>query len=493
MTENKKEQITQYIKNLEQKVKKYHVMLKKRDEEIAELRNKLTTLVQERKTYNTNKKKLKIQASGGESNQASEAASSKEDQTPKKPIEMPEGQLPPKPSMNFEAGKFLSAVLEGEEEADEVKYLLEKLENCEQEERRPTLKSLTRLHWKMTNKMAFRLLGEGLPWEKRLFMRYGMLDDKLMKDRMDVWEVLYRDKSQPEDSGIYFIDEWFEEIARGRLKFSTIDEMALDGAKPNLDARGEEALRYELTSVPQMQRMCVGPRANEVTILMQEYCSPGRDNPIVNRDWLKKAVKHVEKCDCQIFQKKYKGEEVYLPPLFIICPGYGQRAGCWEPWSPGKKGRSKPRICICAFPPRSSMKTLLMGMSDLRWEYAKEDAMHYWMSEGLTGKWLGLFSTKEQRKDLKGYFQENYFLWVAYESRRIPKMERKFREFFWYNIPFSDEVKQTLKGGGLFARLIELEEAKKKREEEERQEMERIKAEREARKATRKAKLEGRA
>ena len=117
--------------------------------------------------------------------------------------------------------------------------------------------------------------------------------------------------------------------------------------------------------------------------------------------------------------------------------------------------------------------------------------MHYWLSEGLTGKWLALFNRKEQRKDLKQVFIDNYFLWVMYESRRIPKIEKRFREFFYQNCPFSDEIKQNLKGGGVFARMIELEEAKKKREEEERLEIERIKAQREERKAARRAKMEG--
>ncbi len=158
-----------------------------------------------------------------------------------------------------------------------------------------------------------------------------------------------------------------------------------------------------------------------------------------------------------------------------------------EPYTPGKKGDTGPRICLSVFPPRSSLKALILGVSDYRWEYAKADAMHYWLTEGMTGKWIALFNKKEQRKDLKAWFQDSFMLWVMSESRRIPKLEKRFREFFWHNLPFADEVKDKLRGGGMFGRLIELEETKKKREEEERIELERIKAEREARKAKRKA------
>ncbi len=534
-----REKIIQYIRSLEKKVKNYQQSLKERDKEIVNLRSKLSELIEEpysneeyqqeqesektslsqsNKSFTPKKQVQPLEekprtfvkkAKAGTDQRVKEAMASKEDQYQdaedeqdfQSPQDQPETAsteqeteqqpTPPKPSMNFKPGKFLSAVLDGEEEADEVKSLLEQLDICDKDERRPIFQSLTKLHWNMIAKMGKRLAYENLPWEKRLFMRYGMLDEKLMEDRMDVWEQLYFDKSKPDDTCIYFIDEWFEEIARGTYKYSTIDEMALDGAKPDPNARGETALKYEVLSVPQMQRMCVGPRANTITILTQEYCQVGRDNPVVNRSWLPQALNQCIKCDHLMFYRKYKGDEFYVQPIFIVCPGYGQRSGCWEPWSPGQKGKSGPRICICAFPPRNSMKTLLQGLADYRWEYAKADAMHYWLSEGLTGKWLGLFSVKEQRKDLKGFFVDSYYHWVVHESRRIPKLDKKHREFFWHNIPFSDEIKQNLKGGGVFGRLIELEEAKKKREEEERQEIERIKAEREARRAARKSKLEG--
>ena len=192
---------------------------------------------------------------------------------------------------------------------------------------------------------------EDLIWEKRLFMRYGMLDDKLMADRMDIWNQLYHDKSEPEDTGVYFLDEWLEAIARGRIKYSTIDEMSLDGRKPDPHASGEVALKYEIINVPQMQRMSVGARANTITILTQEYCCPSRDNPIINRQWLLAALEKAIKCDRIMFYRKFKGQEYYVQPYFIVCPGYGQRAGCWEPWSPGKKRKTGPRICLCAFPP----------------------------------------------------------------------------------------------------------------------------------------------
>lgn len=548
-----KEQIVEYIKKLESRVKKLQVIIKSRDEEISRLRTRLSTLVNGEShtggdmsldaeitaqesgagTVSGKKPEFKVPAkvkpleersktftkpaSVGADNRAKEAVRKKKFSRSAEPEEPPveeaasaeasadesadskteemveAGEAPDAAvaQINFEPGKFLSAVIEGEEEADEVRALMEKLEVCEKDERRNILTSLTSVYWRLVDSMGRRVGKENLAWEKRLCLRYGMIDESLMPDRMDFWNKLYMDKSSPGDTGVYYTDEWLEAIYKGQFKFSTIDEMALDGKKPNQNARGEEALSYEILNVPQMQRMCVGARANTIAVMTQEYCNPSRDAPMLDRAWIQQALKEALSCDHIMFNRKHKGEEKVVEPLFIMTPGYGQRAGCWEPYQMGKKGDTGPRICYCLFPPRKPMKTFLMGIADYRWEYAKADAMHYWLSEGLTGKWIALFNKKEQRKDLKEIFIDSYFLWVTYEAKRVPKLEKRFREFLYTNCPFSDEVKQTLKGGGMFARMIELEEKKKQREEEERQEIERQKAEKEARKAARKAKMEG--
>lgn len=550
MSNLSKDQVVGYIRKLEKTVKKLQEVIKKRDEEIHVLRHKLTevsgdvdidALVQQakerrekaaqqeaeqetaqetpadeaqptasqngpqfKKTPKTKpleeKRKTFVKKAAPGADQRVKEAASEESPDEAPPEETAQTEETPEtgegqdeqsfaPSIHFEPGHFFSKVIEGEEEADEMKSLMEKLGQVEEKERRQVFISMTGVYWRMVKNMGKRLGREDLPWEKRLCMRYGMLDESLMEGREDLWEKLYTDKSHPEETGIYFMDEWLEQIARGRLKYSTIDEMALDGKKPNQNATGEEALQYELINVPQMQRMCVGPRANTITIMAKEYCNPTRDNPMLDRPWIQNAMKETLKCDYTMFQRKYKGEDKEVEPLFILLPGYGLKAGCWEPYSPGKKGTTGPRICYCVFPQRKPMKTFLMGIADYRWEYAKADAMHYWLTEGLTGKWIALFNRKEQRKDLKEIFLDTYFHWVTFESRRIPKIEKRFREFLYYNCPFSDEIKQNLKGGGMFARMIELEEQKKKREEEEQKEIERIKAEREKRKAARKANL----
>ncbi|MFH1744348.1 MAG: hypothetical protein ABIH23_35545 [bacterium] len=389
----------------------------------------------------------------------------------------------------FKPGEFTKQVLDGEDEdiADPMLRSLEQLNGSQPDERRNIFTRMTSIYWTAVERMGKRVGSMDLSWPKRLFLRYGLIDPDLLTD--ELWRTLYNENSHVGETGVYYLDEWLEAIYKQDIKYSAIDEMALQGGKAKKDASGQECVGYELTNISQMQRMVVGPRANLIAILTSDYCTPSRDNPLLLREWVYRTYKMLVPFDHKMFTRKYKGEEIEVQPLWLILPGYGVRSACWEPWSPGNK-RTGPRILVCLFPPRASVKTLIDGFSDFRWTYAKEEAMHYWLSEGLTGNFLAMFSAKEQRQDMKALFRSHYMNWMLNEPRRVPKLDKKMREFFYHNCPYADDVKQTLRGGGLFRRLIELEMAKKEREQKEEEELERIKAMREAKKAMRQAKLE---
>ena len=404
------------------------------------------------------------------------------------PVNDPILVVPPdRPVPKFEPGEFLEHVLEGEDEqeADMMRRLHQKIMECPPEEKRDTLNRMTSTYWSLVNGMSQRVGKEDFSWPKRLFLRFGLIEPNWCKE--DLMRTVYHETSKLGDTGVYYLDDWLEAIYRKDIRYSDIDEMALDGAKPNKDPDGETCVKYEMTNVPQMQRMVVGPRANLCAILTSDFCTPSRDNPVLIRPYVYETLKYLKPYDYTIYQRKVKGEEIEVQPLVLILPGYGIRAACWEPWTPGRK-KTGPRFLACFFPPRSSVKCLVDAMSDYRWEGAKAESMHYWLTEGLTGKFLALFSTKEQRQDMKALFRQNYMHWIMNEPRRVPKMDKKLREWYYIQMPYTDDVKAPMRQGGLFMKLIEREMAKREREAKEKEELERIKAEREARKAARKAK-----
>jgi hypothetical protein len=378
-------------------------------------------------------------------------------------VALPQGHPLPHVPPTSKPGQFLMAVLDGEDEADEVLDLLERHDASPPADRHRVIESLSTLHHLMTNKMVMRM-DPGLAREKRLFIRYGMLDERFMADRMNVWEALLADHTEPGTSGVYFMDEWFDAVGRGEVHFSSIDEIALGGGKADRAATGQTALSYEIVNGGQMQRMCVGPRGVKASILCQAWCSPGRDNPVVNREWIAEALAYARKCDTALFQRHYRGQDVEVQPLVIISPGYGERGVCWEPYSPGHKGDTGPRLCLCAFPPRGGMRAVFMALADYKWEYSKADARQYWMTEGITGDWMSLFTSAELKHDPKSRFIEAYIQWGLKESQRIPTLEKRLREFFWRKAPFDQTIKENVRGSGVYSHLFELDERIRERE-----------------------------
>jgi hypothetical protein len=389
----------------------------------------------------------------------------------------------------FVPGQFTKMVLEGEEEevVEPLMRGLSELRRRAPDENRKILLRMTSAYWTAVTRMGRRIGAKELSWPKRLFMRFGILDPELLTRK--VWQILYNENSPIDGTGVYYLDEWLEAVYTKEIHYSLIDEMVLGGGKAKKDASNMECLLYELMNIHQMQRLAVGPRANLITILTSDYCMPSRDNPLLLREWVFKTYKSLLPFDYRMFSRKYKGEDIEVRPLWLILPGYGTRGACWEPWSPGNK-RSGPRLLVCLFPPRCSYRCLVDALSDCRWTYAKEDAMHYWMTEGLTGKFLAMFSNKEHREDMKALFRKLYLQWMLNEPRRIPRLDRRMREFYYYNCTYSDEVKKTLRYGSLFSHMIELEMAKREREDGEREGSKRVKAMREVRRGMRQTELE---
>jgi hypothetical protein len=462
---NREEELQQQCLALQKRLQQYELALRERDHKIEQLKH---AVIQLRGRAPHHDEHEPAQTANSEPQPSPQPAEADAHDPPAEAIAPPQGSLPqvttPTP---FEPGRFLSAVLEGEEERDEMLELLGRLETAPEKEHFRIFESLTTLHRLMTQSMASRMDWEGLPREKRLFMRFGMLDESLMGDRLDLWHALAEEDSEPGDTGVYYLDEWLEAVASGEQHFSSIDEIALGGEKPDREATGAKALGYELQSVVQMQRMCVGPRGVKPTILMKAHCCPGPDNPIVTRAWMLEALDYVRKCDSLVFYRRYRGQDLTVPPVAIITPGYGLNGVCWEPFQPGLKGSTGPRISTCFCPPRASLRAVAEALAEYRWEYAKQDARQYWMTEGLTGDWLSLFKANEQKLDHKGLWIESYIQWVLKESQRIPTLERRFREFLWLKAPFSEEVKAHLRGSGVYLRLFELDDARKARAEEE--------------------------
>lgn len=413
---------------------------------------------------------------------------------------------------------------------------------------------LTAAYWNLLSGVVEKI-GTRLPIEKRLMIRYGLMDAAYLKpEQLEMIRKipLKRKAEYP----IYYQDEWLRHIAEGQIKQSIVDETkkrktpvaaeqeklerkqgsrdaelsnlrnkldqmqleeeSMQGAVNMVIARDEhptyegfkygyskqqkdmlneimhncrklsllnkeveaqyrildrleeeigqimgtlpeeeeeididtEVVREEFNSLRQMLKMCVGRQGNHFPILYAPYF--GSDiASIGTRENVIEQIKFIEKIDPGLFIRRYKREEHRIFPYIIILPGYGEYGICWEPFDKYNKATSRGRVAITMFG-KNLRYALLTALADLRWQVAKESAQHYWMEEGLTGKYYEYYTEQKLKGDIKAHFVNDYVTWITMESQGMQKLHRDVRPVFWRYTPFPQELKDILRNRGFF-------------------------------------------
>jgi hypothetical protein len=218
-----------------------------------------------------------------------------------------------------------------------------------------------------------------------------------------------------------------------------IDDSQLEGADT-------ESVQNEFNTVKQMAKLCVGRQGNHFPILMKQYFrSSIRD--IATRENIINTLAGLERLDSGLFLRSYKGEINRIVPHFLIIPCYGDQGVCWEPFERRNKISGRGRLAIPMYP-KNLREAIIVAVADLRWQIAKEKAMHYWMEEGFTGRYYQWFEKNKMKGDVKDAFIKDYVLWITKESEGTQKLDKEIRGVFWRMLPFPQDVKDKLKNRG---------------------------------------------
>jgi len=202
----------------------------------------------------------------------------------------------------------------------------------------------------------------------------------------------------------------------------------------------------EFQSLRQMSKMCVGRQGNHFPILMKQYFRPNI-REICTRENVINAMATVESLDSGVFERTFKGQTNRIVPYVLILPNYGDTGICWEPFERYNRASSRGRIALPLYPKDVNL-AVISALADLRWQVAKEKAQHYWMEEGITGRYYQWFQDQRLRGDVKDYFIRDYILWITKESQGTQKLEREVRGIFWRMMPFPQPIKDNLKNRG---------------------------------------------
>jgi len=204
-----------------------------------------------------------------------------------------------------------------------------------------------------------------------------------------------------------------------------------------------QAIDSEFDTVRQATKMTIGRQGNHFPILTSEYfhCGP---NDVGFRENIIAMLALIESIDPEAYCRYYRNRMNRIVPYVLLIPCYGDTGICWEPFDKHNRATSRGRIVIPMYP-KNLYLAVLTAVADLRWQVAKEKASYHWMEEGLTGNYYQWFAAQKLKGDIKGYFIQDYILWMTKESEGIQRLDKELRGTFWRYMPFSKEVKEKLK------------------------------------------------
>ncbi|MBN2552417.1 MAG: hypothetical protein JXB06_06585 [Spirochaetales bacterium] len=297
--------------------------------------------------------------------------------------------------------------------------------------------------------------------------KIGQLDE-LESNLLNHVQVILRHRTRPEFGGLkdVFGPEQREAISQVNTILRHLSNLDRDikssyNSLENMDeelqelrekAEGVElsvdrgVVTSEFQSLRQMSKMCVGRQGNHFPILMKQYFRPNI-REICTRENVINAMAKVESLDPGVFERTFKGQTSRIVPHVLLLPNFGDTGICWEPFERYNRASSRGRVAIPLFP-KDVEVAVISALADLRWQVAKERAQHYWMEEGITGRYYQWFQEQRLRGDVKDYFIRDYILWITKESQGTQKLERDVRGIFWRMMPFPQPVKDSLKNRG---------------------------------------------
>ena len=164
----------------------------------------------------------------------------------------------------YDDPKYYKTALTNENQsAQRVHQILSKYLTCQDPKDRAVYRQqIVTCYWELLRGMAPKMADLSLPMPKRMLMRFGVLLPSLFKaEQKDFFSrIIYENKT---GEPILYVDEWFKEIASGRMKNSMTDEKKT----PQRNLSPEQAASAEQARLMQLQSKNSGKLQSSENIL----------------------------------------------------------------------------------------------------------------------------------------------------------------------------------------------------------------------------------
>lgn len=156
------------------------------------------------------------------------------------------------PSNVYDDPKYYKTCLTGENQsAQRVHQILSKYLTCQDPKDRAVFRQqIVTSYWELLRGMVGKMIDVRLPLPKRMLVRYGVLLPSLFKqEQKDFFSKMIFENVSNEP--IMYVDEWFKEIAAGRMTNSATDEKKTPHKTANMSQ--DEANMAEQSRLMQLQ------------------------------------------------------------------------------------------------------------------------------------------------------------------------------------------------------------------------------------------------
>lgn len=397
-----------------------------------------------------------------------------------------------------------------EDDAREFRAFMEdykqmKDKNSSDDAGRKLRKQLSNLFYK-TYEQAFLAAhkAKDVPLAVNLFLKYGMLDETLLREEQLNELIALEDKN--EMSGpckVYNIKDWltliyegkklpsksefdmdYEEYIRSRKKGHEITEEQAKKDLMDLNLRFE----YEMNNMFKYNGRIISGQATVFVPFLQEssFITSIR-KAYVTSDLINEAVNAITAIDYSIFHREvmYGNDEAgikkefILKPVYpdiILLPNYGESAAMWQDLS-GRKRDSKGRFLLPVFTTQKLKDMLIPVFGRFRWEICRTEQGSMWNNikyHSLTSEYMDYIQfyrknrdlSEEKKEKLKIQIQKSrnnsrevfvidYTSWIVNESQGAIRLNKVAREILATYCPFSKNIREAIRLQPLFADAME--------------------------------------
>lgn len=333
-----------------------------------------------------------------------------------------------------------------------------------------------------------------------LFLKYGLLDETLMREEQleDLVELEdIKEKKGP--CRVYNMKEWltliytgkklpsksefdvdYEEHIRVRRKNNELTEEAAKKEFVNMDAR----LNYEIFNMfKSNNRLVSGQISTFVPFLHEDSFITGVKKALVTSDSVNEAVEYIRSVDYSLFYREflYDNDELEIKreyikkevfPDIILLPSSGETPIMWQEMS-GRRRDSKGRFLFPVFNIKNLCEIIVKVGGRYRWELCRTIQGATWNNikyRSLTSEYMDYIQfyrknrelSEEKKEKLKAQIQKSrnnsrevfvtdYDAWIRSEANGSIRLNKVAREMLATYCPFEKTIRERLKAQPMFA------------------------------------------